>query len=572
MIWRMHKTLRQLPSLDFLKGFEAAGRRLSFTRAAQELFVTQSALSRQVPGAGARRWACALFERRHRALALTPAGAALHREVTAALAALASAAERARAGTREPGLTLTTTVSFASLWIIPRLPAFRALRPDVEVYVSADDRTVDLARGEVDLASAICAEETAPRDGLRLFGERMLPVVSPAARARSRHAAPAARGSRPARAAASRRSRGPHAVARLARVARRQRRARPQAGRIAALHALRPGDPGGRRRAGRRAGAAADDRRAAARRPAGRAVSAQRSTRRAATTCWSRRTPASVPTCARSSPGLPPKPRRRRRRPGPARRRGARRVRGRRSRAPPPAPGASHEPNRTERSEGDARQRPEGGRGNRRRRARGAGAFGLDRALRAAGAPRRPGAGPRLRGGPPRALLRRRAAIAVVAVDRDAAALAALAGEARIETRAVDLEAGAVAVRRRALRRDRRHQLPAPAAVSRAARRARRRTASCSTRPSRAATRPSAGPPIRTSCWRPASCWRWRRGGLTVVAFEQGLVRARAAVAAPSSQRLAAVGPAPRRGRPAAAARQGDLSPGTESAGPVRME
>ena len=175
----MHKTLRKLPSLDFLKGFEAAGRRLSFTRAAEELFLTQSALSRQIQ-ALEQALGIALFERRHRALVLTPAGVTLHREVAAALAALAAAADRARAGSREPGLTLTTTVSFASLWIIPRLPAFRARHPEVEVYVSANDRTVDLARGDVDVAIRYCAEETAPREGLRLFGERMLPVVSPA--------------------------------------------------------------------------------------------------------------------------------------------------------------------------------------------------------------------------------------------------------------------------------------------------------------------------------------------------------------------------------------------------------
>jgi LysR family transcriptional regulator, glycine cleavage system transcriptional activator len=174
----MHKTLRRLPSLDFLKGFEAAGRLSSFTRAAAELALTQSALSRQVQALEAAL-GVPLFERRHRALALTPAGAAFHRDVAGMLSALAAAADRARVAVREPGLTLTTTVSFASLWIIPRLPAFRARHPDAEVYVSANDRTVDLARGDVDLAIRYCAEATAPRDGLRLFGERMMPVVSP---------------------------------------------------------------------------------------------------------------------------------------------------------------------------------------------------------------------------------------------------------------------------------------------------------------------------------------------------------------------------------------------------------
>ncbi|MFO1282568.1 MAG: LysR substrate-binding domain-containing protein [Burkholderiales bacterium] len=175
----MHKALRRLPSLDFLRGFEAAGRRLSFTRAAGELALTQSALSRQVR-ALEDALGVALFERRHRALALTVAGAALHREITEALSAIAGAAERARAGPRDPVLTVTTTVSFASLWLIPRLAGFRARHPDVEVLVSADDRSVDLARGEVDIAIRYSDDRAAPAGGRRLFGDRMLPVASPA--------------------------------------------------------------------------------------------------------------------------------------------------------------------------------------------------------------------------------------------------------------------------------------------------------------------------------------------------------------------------------------------------------
>src|SRR5882724_2368700 len=111
----MHKTLRKLPSLDFLKGFEAAGRLLSFTRAAEELFLTQSALSRQVQ-ALEEALGSPLFERRHRALTLTPAGFAFHRATTDILRAIVSAADAARTRTPDPGLTLSTTVSFASLW------------------------------------------------------------------------------------------------------------------------------------------------------------------------------------------------------------------------------------------------------------------------------------------------------------------------------------------------------------------------------------------------------------------------------------------------------------------------
>lgn len=175
----MHKALRQLPSLDFLKGFEAAGRRLSFTRAAEELHLTQSALSRQVQALEAAL-GVALFERRHRALALTRAGEAYHREISSFLGALAAATASLQETERAPGLALSTTVSFASLWIIPRLSAFRARRPDVEVFVSADDRLVDLARGDIDVAVRYLPAESAPPGAVRLFGERMLPVASPA--------------------------------------------------------------------------------------------------------------------------------------------------------------------------------------------------------------------------------------------------------------------------------------------------------------------------------------------------------------------------------------------------------
>ncbi len=174
----MHKTLRRLPSLDFLRGFEAAGRRLSFTLAAEELFLTQSALSRQVK-ALEDALGVALFERRHRALALTQAGAAFHRTVSSQLREIALAAEAVRGHTREPGLTVATTVSFAALWLIPRLASFRAAHPEIEVYVSADDRMVDLSRGDVDVAVRYLSDAGAPPGAARLFGERLLPVASP---------------------------------------------------------------------------------------------------------------------------------------------------------------------------------------------------------------------------------------------------------------------------------------------------------------------------------------------------------------------------------------------------------
>jgi DNA-binding transcriptional LysR family regulator len=174
----MHKALRRLPSLDFLRGFEAAGRRLSFTLAAEELFLTQSALSRQVK-ALEDALGVALFERRHRALSLTRTGAAFHRAVSDKLREIADAADVVTSATRQPGLTVSTTVSFASLWLIPRLPAFRAAHPAIEVYVSADDRTVDLARGDVDVAIRYLAHADGRTGAVHLFSERFMPVASP---------------------------------------------------------------------------------------------------------------------------------------------------------------------------------------------------------------------------------------------------------------------------------------------------------------------------------------------------------------------------------------------------------
>ena len=147
---------------------------------AGELHLTQSALSRQV-AAIETALGVSLFERKHRALKLTTEGEAFHREITTHLQAIARAADAVGNDRRTPGLTVTTTVSFASLWLIPRLSRFRALRPDVEVYVSADDRTIDLARGEVDIAIRYVGRDSKLAPGaLAMFGERMLPVVSPA--------------------------------------------------------------------------------------------------------------------------------------------------------------------------------------------------------------------------------------------------------------------------------------------------------------------------------------------------------------------------------------------------------
>ena len=168
-----------MPSLDLLKGFEAAARHLSFTRAAEELYLTQSALSRQVQTLE-EQLGTALFERRHRALLLTEAGQVLHGTAKAVLGDIEQAISRIRReGVARP-VTVSTSIPFAALWLLPRLPHFRARHPALDIFISADNRILDLDRERIDLAVRYCPEAMAPPGAHRLFGERLQPVCSPA--------------------------------------------------------------------------------------------------------------------------------------------------------------------------------------------------------------------------------------------------------------------------------------------------------------------------------------------------------------------------------------------------------
>src|SRR5258707_2332346 len=169
----------RLPSLDLLKGFDAAARHLSFTRAAQDLFLTQSALSRQIQ-ALEEQLGAPLFERRHRELRLTEAGQILQASARVVLDELTQSVAKIRREQTTRPLTVSTNQPFASLWLIPRLSRFRALHPSVDVFISADNRVVDLERERIDLAVRYCSEAMAPPGSPRLFGERLLPVCSPA--------------------------------------------------------------------------------------------------------------------------------------------------------------------------------------------------------------------------------------------------------------------------------------------------------------------------------------------------------------------------------------------------------
>ena len=168
-----------LPPLDLLVGFESAARHLSFTKAGEELYLTQSAVSRQIKELE-DQLGVPLFQRRHRALSLTDAGQQFYAVAAQVITTMRAATERLRtqAGKRRP-LTVTTTNSFASLWLIPRLAGFTREHPEVDVRITAETRVQDLERDGLDVALRHGPASLAGPNAVRLFGEKVFPVCSP---------------------------------------------------------------------------------------------------------------------------------------------------------------------------------------------------------------------------------------------------------------------------------------------------------------------------------------------------------------------------------------------------------
>jgi LysR family glycine cleavage system transcriptional activator len=169
---------RRLPPLNALRAFEAAARHLNFSRAADELSVTPGAVSQQIQNLE-DYVGVALFKRTPKGLLLTdPAQIALPalREAFDRLAEAASMLTAAVDGRR---LTVTVPPSFASKWLLPRLGAFEALHPDVDVWVSAGMELTDFASGEVDLAIRYGAGRYPGLEVIRLMQETVIPVASP---------------------------------------------------------------------------------------------------------------------------------------------------------------------------------------------------------------------------------------------------------------------------------------------------------------------------------------------------------------------------------------------------------
>jgi DNA-binding transcriptional LysR family regulator len=173
----MRRDSDRLPPLDLLLAFEAAARHLSFTRAAAERFVTQSAVSRQIR-ALEDDLGVALFARQHRALVLTPAGEKLLLACQNMLAQMRRTVAGIRAPAAREVLAITTTPSFASLWLIPRLRGFTQANPAVDVRLDASYDMRDLRQDGFDLA--VRYQRASADAGEPLFSESVLPVCAPA--------------------------------------------------------------------------------------------------------------------------------------------------------------------------------------------------------------------------------------------------------------------------------------------------------------------------------------------------------------------------------------------------------
>ncbi len=164
-------------SLGHLRTFEAVARLLSFVGAAEQLHLTQSAISRQIKSLE-RELGAVLFLRGTRHVQIALDGQILLRSVEPWLAKLDASVGQIRSKRSRRRVSVATFASFGSLWLLPRVEVFQRSHPDIDIRVSAHDALVDLDDPELDLALRYCSPGRAPSDGIELFNETLTPVVS----------------------------------------------------------------------------------------------------------------------------------------------------------------------------------------------------------------------------------------------------------------------------------------------------------------------------------------------------------------------------------------------------------
>jgi LysR family transcriptional regulator, glycine cleavage system transcriptional activator len=169
---------RRLPPLNPLRVFEAAARHIHFTRAAEELGITQAAVSRQI--STLERWLkINLFERRHTELRLTAAGSHYLESVRQAFDLIDESTDRVLSGSVKSRIVLRSYATFALLWLVPRLPRFREKYPDLSVDVLTSVAAVEVQREPADLIITYGVAEPEGVIAQRLFADVIAPVCSP---------------------------------------------------------------------------------------------------------------------------------------------------------------------------------------------------------------------------------------------------------------------------------------------------------------------------------------------------------------------------------------------------------
>ena len=170
---------RRLPPLNPLRTFEAAARLLSFTLAADELAVTQTAVSHQIRTL--EDWfGLPLFRRGGRRLTMTEAGSSLYPTVTESLDRIAEVAHRVSAGPERNTLTISVTPTFGSRWLAERLARFWRRHPDIDLRLHYSVQPVDLVRNNVDAAVRWGRGRWAGLHAQRLIAAQAMPLCSPA--------------------------------------------------------------------------------------------------------------------------------------------------------------------------------------------------------------------------------------------------------------------------------------------------------------------------------------------------------------------------------------------------------
>src|SRR5712691_4855522 len=170
--------LRRLPALNALKSFEAAARHESFTRAAEELCVTQGAVSHQVK-ALEEELGVKLFNRERQRLVITEAGREYLAVVRDALDRIALGTDRLVQRQSAGVLTVSTSPDFAAKWLVHRLGRFAEAHPEIDLRVSATLHHVDFAREQVDLAVRHGDGNWPGLETVRLSSEQLFAVCSP---------------------------------------------------------------------------------------------------------------------------------------------------------------------------------------------------------------------------------------------------------------------------------------------------------------------------------------------------------------------------------------------------------